>query len=129
MPTAVHTALEERVVLGFVRASIYELSVLKIPPKLELTVIVKALIPAGVTPVNAAEKLPFPPVTATDPTVGPPVNPNVQFAKASENVMVNAVGLTAVYARLEGEGGVTVRVVDADELVFPDPSAAVTKNV
>jgi hypothetical protein len=57
------------------------------------------------------------------------VNPNVQFAKASENVIVNAVGLTAVYPRLEGEGGVTVRLVDADELVFPDPSAAVTKNV
>lgn len=40
--------------------------------------------------------------------------------------MVNSVGLTGVYARLEGAGGVTVRVVDADELVFPDPSAAVT---
>jgi hypothetical protein len=61
--------------------------------------------------------------------VGPPVNPNEQFARASENVMVNAVGLTAVYARFEGEGGDTVWVVDADELVFPEPSAAVTKNV
>jgi hypothetical protein len=43
--------------------------------------------------------------------------------------MVNAVGLTAVYARFEGEGGVTVCVVDAGELVFPDSSAAVTENV
>ena len=80
--------------------------------------------------MNAARKLPTgPSVTATDPTVGPPVNPNVQFAKASEKVIVNAVGLTAVYARLEGGGGVTVRLVDAGKLVFPNPSAAVTKNV
>ena len=107
-PTTVHSALDEKVVLGFVRATIDELPVLKIPPKLELTVIVNDLIPAGVTPVKAAEKLPAVPVTATDPTVGPFVNPNVQFAKASENVMVKAVGLTAVYARLEGAGGVTV---------------------
>ena len=73
-----------------------------------MTVIVNDLIPAGVTPVNAAEKLPAVPVTATDPTVGPFVKPNVQFAKASEKVMVNAVGLTGVYARFDGEGGVTV---------------------
>jgi hypothetical protein len=57
------------------------------------------------------------------------VNPNVHPARASEKVIVKAVGLSGVYARLEGAGGVTVRVVDADELVFPDPSAAVTKNV
>jgi len=61
--------------------------------------------------------------------VGAPVNPNVHPARASENVIVNAVGLSGVYARFEGAGGVTVRLVDADELVFPDPSAAVTKNV
>jgi hypothetical protein len=55
VPAAVHRALEEKVVLGFVRATIDELPVLKIPPKLELTVIVNDLIPAGVTSVNAAE--------------------------------------------------------------------------
>jgi hypothetical protein len=85
------------------------LPVLKIPPKLELTKILNPLIPGGVTPVNAARKLPTgASVTTTDPTVGAPVNPNEQFAKACENVIVNAVGLTAVYARLEGAGGVTV---------------------
>ena len=95
-------------VFGFVRAVIDELPVLNIPPKLELTVIVNDCAPEGVAPLNAAEKLPPAPVTATEPTVGPPVNPNVQFVRASEKVMVNAVGLTAVYARLEGAGGVTV---------------------
>jgi hypothetical protein len=41
-PTTVHRALDEKVVFGFVRAVIDELPVLKIPPKLELTVIVYA---------------------------------------------------------------------------------------
>ena len=65
-------------------------------------------------------------MTATDPTAGAPVNPNVQFARASEKVMVNDVGLSAEYARFDGDGGVTVCVVDAEALVFPEPSAAVT---
>ena len=74
-----------------------------------MTVIVNDWALDGVTPVKAAEKLPAVPVTATDPTTaGTLVNPNVQLASASENVMVNAVGLTGVYARFDGEGGVTV---------------------
>jgi len=51
----VHKALDEKVVLGLVRATIDELPVLKIPPKLELTVIVNDCAPAGVTPLNAPE--------------------------------------------------------------------------
>ena len=54
-PITVHSAFDEKVVFGFVRAVIDEFPVLNIPPKLELTVIVNDCAPEGVTPVNAAE--------------------------------------------------------------------------